>query len=76
MGLPFTGVTETYDFGRNYLSFGSVFYERGYLEQAEAFFRLAEKDDPAAAEPLYGLGSVYLAQQKRKDARASASNAP
>jgi tetratricopeptide (TPR) repeat protein len=69
LGLPFTGVTETYDFGRNYLSFGSVFYERGYLEQAEAFFRLAEKDDPAAAEPLYGLGSVYLAQQKRKDAR-------
>ncbi len=69
LGLPFTGVSETYDVGRNYLSFGSVFYERGYLEHAEAFFRLAEKDDPAAAEPLYGLGSVYLEQQKRKEAR-------
>jgi tetratricopeptide (TPR) repeat protein len=70
LGLPFSGVSATYDVGRNYLSFGSVFYERGYLEQAEAFFRLAEKEDPAAAEPLYGLGSVYLEQQKSKEARA------
>jgi tetratricopeptide (TPR) repeat protein len=69
LGLPFAGVSETYDVGRNYLSFGSVFYERGYLEQAEAFFRLAEKDDPGGAEPLYGLGSIYLEQQKRKEAR-------
>jgi tetratricopeptide (TPR) repeat protein len=68
-GLPFAGVSETYEVGRNYLSFGSVFYERGYLEQAEVFFRLAEKEDPAAAEPLYALGSVYLEQQKRKEAR-------
>jgi tetratricopeptide (TPR) repeat protein len=68
-GLPFAGVSETYEVGRNYLSFGSVFYERGYLEQAEEYFRLAEKEDPGSAEPLYGLGSVYLEQQKRKEAR-------
>jgi len=68
-GLPFAGVSETYEVGRNYLSFGSVFYERGYLEQAEEFFRLAAKDDPGGAEPLYGLGSVYLEQQKRTEAR-------
>ena len=68
-GLPFAGVSETYEVGRNYLSFGAVFYERGYLEQAEEFFRLAEKEDPGGAEPLYGLGSVYLDQQKRKEAR-------
>ncbi len=68
-GLPFAGVSATYEVGRNYLSFGSVFYERGYLEQAEEFFRLAAKDDPGGAEPLYGLGSVYLEQQKRREAR-------
>jgi len=68
-GLPFAGVSGTYEVGRNYLSFGSVFYERGYLEQAEAFFQLAEKENPGAAEPLYGIGSVYLEQQKRKEAR-------
>jgi tetratricopeptide (TPR) repeat protein len=68
-GLPFAGVGETYEVGRNYLSFGAVFYERGYLEQAEEFFRLAEKEDPDSAEPLYGLGSVYLEQEKRKEAR-------
>ncbi|HTB92880.1 MAG TPA: tetratricopeptide repeat protein [Candidatus Sulfotelmatobacter sp.] len=69
LGLPFPGVGHNYDVGRNYLSFGSIFYERGYLDQAEAYFQLAENDDPTAAEPLYGLGSIYLAQQKRKEAR-------
>lgn len=67
--LPFAGVSTTYEVGRNYLSFGAVFYDRGYLEQAEEYFRLATKDDPAGAEPLYGLGSVYLDQKKPKEAR-------
>jgi len=69
-GLPFRGgVGESYEFGRNYLSFGSVFYDHGYLEQAEAYFHLAEKEDPDGADALYGLGSVYLKQQKNKEAR-------
>ncbi len=69
--LPFTGVSDNYEFSRNYLSFGGVFFERGYLAAAENFFQLALKDDPSAAEPYYGLGSVYLQQQKSAEARAS-----
>jgi tetratricopeptide (TPR) repeat protein len=69
--LPFPGADTGYAFGRNYLSLGSVFYERGYLETSETFFRRALKDDPASAEALYGLGSVYLQQQKLKEARES-----
>ncbi len=69
--LPFSGVSETTEFGRNYLSYGSVFFDRGYVEQAESFFRLALADDPSSAEALYGLGSVYLEQQKSAEARAS-----
>jgi tetratricopeptide (TPR) repeat protein len=68
-GLPFRGVSDTYDVGRNYLSFGAAFYDRGYMNQAEAYFRLAEKDDPTSAEALYGLGSVYLEQKKSSEAR-------
>lgn len=68
-GLPFPGLAETYEFDRNYLSLGSVFYDHGYLEQAEAYFRLAEKEDPDGADTLYALGSVYLNQQKNKEAR-------
>ncbi len=67
--LPFPGVSTTYGFGRNYLSFGAVFYERDYLAQSEAYFRLAAKDDPGGAEALYGLGSVYLKQNKNAGAR-------
>ena len=67
--LPFRGVLEANDFKRNYLSFGSVFFQRGYIEQAGAAFQLAFKDDPDSAEALYGIGSVYLNQQKLVEAR-------
>jgi tetratricopeptide (TPR) repeat protein/peroxiredoxin len=69
--LPFPGVSDTIEFGRNHLSYGSVFFQRGYMDQAEASFRIALHDDPSSAEALYGIGSVYLNQQKTADARES-----
>ena len=69
--LPFAGVTETFEFGRNYLSYGSVYFQRGYFEQAAASFQLALRDDPSSAEAHYGLGSAYLNLQKTTEARAS-----
>ena len=69
--LPFPGNTETYEFGRNHLSLASAFFQRGYYDQAEATFRLALQEDPSNAEAHYGLGSVYLKQEKILDARAS-----
>ena len=69
--LPFAGADTGYEFGRNYLSLGSVFYERGYPETSETFFRRALQDDPSSAEALYGLGSIYLQRQKTKEARES-----
>jgi tetratricopeptide (TPR) repeat protein len=69
--LPFPGVIDTQQFRRNYLSYGAVFFQREYLDQAESSFRLALRDDPSSAEALYGLGSVYLKQQKTGEARDS-----
>jgi len=69
--LPFTGADTGYAFGRNYISLGSVFFEHGYPETSAIFFRRALQDDPTSAEALYGLGSVYLQQQKPKEARES-----
>jgi tetratricopeptide (TPR) repeat protein len=69
--LPFPGVSETSEFRRNYLSYGSVYFQRGYFDQAEASFRLALQDNPASAEALYGIGSVYLKQKKATEARNS-----
>jgi tetratricopeptide (TPR) repeat protein len=68
--LPFPGVDTTYEFGRNYLSLGSVFFGRGYYEQAESSFVRVLRDNPSSAEALYGLGSVYLKQNKTAEARA------
>jgi len=67
--MPFPGVSETTDFARNYLSYGSVFFQLGYYDQAGAWFQQALRDDPSSAEALYGLGSVYLQQQNTAKAR-------
>jgi tetratricopeptide (TPR) repeat protein len=70
-GLPFPGIIDNPEFRRNYLSLGSVFFQRGYLDPAEASFRRALRDDPASAEAFYGLGSVYLKQRKNREAQES-----
>jgi tetratricopeptide (TPR) repeat protein/peroxiredoxin len=67
--LPFPGVTDTTDFARNYLSYGSVFFQLGYYDQAGLSFQRALADDPSSAEALYGWGSVYLQQQNTTNAR-------
>ena len=73
--LPFPGVTDASEFSRNYLSYGSVYFQRGYYDQAGASFQRAFRDDPSSAEALYGLGSVYLQQQKTAEARDSFARA-
>jgi tetratricopeptide (TPR) repeat protein len=67
--LPFRGLTQAYEYGRNYFSLGFEFYDRGYFEQAQVYFQQAMKDDPQSAEALYGLGSAYLQLQKSAEAR-------
>jgi tetratricopeptide (TPR) repeat protein/peroxiredoxin len=69
--LPFPGVIDTVEFRRNHLNYGSVFFQRGYYDQAATSFQMALRDDPLSAEALYGLGSVYLQQQKTAPARES-----
>jgi len=69
--LPFHGVSETYEFGRNSLTLGSAFFQRGYFDQAETAFLRALRDDASSAEACYGLGSVYLKQEKAREARDS-----
>jgi len=66
--LPFEGIIETTGFSRNYLSYGAVYFQRGYVDQAEAAFRLALRDNPESAEALYGIGSVYLKKQRPAEA--------
>jgi tetratricopeptide (TPR) repeat protein len=67
--LPFPSASYALEFGRNYLSLGALFFQRGYLDQAEASFQQALREDPSSAEALYGIGSVYLNQDKNAAAR-------
>ena len=68
-GLPFSGVAHGFEFQRNYLSYGSVFFQRGYYEPAGASFERAMRENPSSAEAAYGLGSVYLQQQRNQESR-------
>ncbi len=69
--LPFPSAAYALEFGRNYLSYGALFFQRGYLDQAGAAFQRAFRDDPSSAEALYGIGSVYLNQNKNAAAHES-----
>jgi tetratricopeptide (TPR) repeat protein/peroxiredoxin len=67
--LPFPSANFTLGFARNHLAMGAMFFQRGYLDQAEVAFQQAFRDDPSSAEALYGVGSVYLNQSKNAAAR-------
>ena len=71
LALPFSGLSNGLEFRRNYYGYGSIYFQHGYYDQAEASFRLALNDDPSNAEALYGLGSVYLKKEKNTEARES-----
>jgi tetratricopeptide (TPR) repeat protein len=66
--LPFAG-THRFEFGRNYLSFGSAFFQRGYYEEAAEAFKTALHENASSAEAVYGIGSVYLQQNKNPEAQ-------
>jgi len=67
--LPFPSKQHSLEFGRNHLSTGALFFQRGYLDQAGVAFQQALDDDPTSAEAVYGIGSVYLNQSKDAAAR-------
>jgi Tfp pilus assembly protein PilF len=69
--LPFPGVSATYEYGRNHLSYGSVFFQHGFFHQAKVFFATALRDDPQSAEAHYGLGSVDLKEDNLTAAKSS-----
>jgi tetratricopeptide (TPR) repeat protein/peroxiredoxin len=71
LALPFSGLSSDLEYRRNYFGFGLIYFQRGYYEQSEAWFQLALKDDPSNAEAHYGLGSVYLKQERNSEAKAS-----
>ena len=72
--LPFPG-TSGFEFSRNYLSLGSVFFQQGYYTEAGTFLQSALRDDPSSAEALYGIGSVQLKQERLTEAMQSFTRA-
>jgi tetratricopeptide (TPR) repeat protein len=71
IALPFAGDWYGSDFHRNQFTYALVFAERGYLDQAIDACQSVIESDPTRAEAHYLLGSIYLKQQRSKEARES-----
>ena len=69
--LPLPGVTDTFEFARNYLSYGSIFFQRGYFEQAAVIFPASSSRRPSERRSFLWRGSACLNQGKTAEARAS-----
>jgi tetratricopeptide (TPR) repeat protein/peroxiredoxin len=67
--LPFGGTLHRDVFQRNAFTYGVAFFQRGFLEQAEASFRqviISKPDDP---EAHYNLGTLFLRRNVLPEAR-------
>jgi len=67
--LPFPGTYYGGEFHRNYFSYGVAFSQRGYFDQAAAFFQVVVRDYPYYADAHYNLGTLYLQKKMLTQAR-------
>jgi tetratricopeptide (TPR) repeat protein/peroxiredoxin len=67
--LPFPGTYYGGEFRRNYFSYGVAFSQRGYFDQAVAFFQVVVRDYPDYADAHYNLGTLYLQKKMLSEAR-------
>jgi tetratricopeptide (TPR) repeat protein/peroxiredoxin len=67
--LPFPGTYYGGEFHRNYFSYGVAFSQRGYFDQAVAFFQVVVRDYPGYADAHYNLGTLYLQKKMWSKAR-------
>jgi len=67
--LPFPGHFYSGEVRRNTFTYGVVYYEKGYLDQAVASFQQTLRDTPDYPEAHYNLGTLYLKKQMRAEAK-------
>ncbi len=73
--LPFAGTLHQGSFRRNAFTYGVAFFQRGYLEQAEASFRQVIAAKPEDAEAYYNLGTLCLRRNALPEARVNLERA-
>jgi len=67
--LPLGGTLHQDVFQRNAFTYGVAFFQRGFLEQAEASFRQVVAVKPNDPEAYYNLGTLYLRRNALAEAR-------
>jgi len=67
--LPLGGRLHQDVFQRNAFTYGVAFFQRGFVEQAEASFRQVIAEKPDDPEAYYNLGTLYLRRNALPEAR-------
>ena len=67
--LPFEGTLYQSTFQRNDFTYGIAFFQRGYLDQAAAWFKQVIAVRPDDPEAYYNLGTLYLRKNSLSEAR-------
>jgi tetratricopeptide (TPR) repeat protein len=73
--MPFPGPYYGAAMKHDYLSFGIAFSEYGYIDEAQAAFERAAKDDPGNEVAWFNLGTIYLDKKMYREARKCLSEA-
>ena len=69
LALPFPGQRYLTGFGRNYFTYGTAFFQAGYVDQAIASFQIVIQSDPNDATAHYSLATLYLRKGQPELAR-------
>ncbi|HEY6292344.1 MAG TPA: tetratricopeptide repeat protein [Terriglobia bacterium] len=69
LALPFPGQRYLAGFGRNYFTYGTAYFQAGYLDQAIASFQVAIRSDPNDATAHYSVATLYLQKGEPELAR-------
>lgn len=67
--LPFPGQRYKAGFGRNYFTYGTAYFQAGYLDQALESFQVVVENDPVDAVAHYSMGTIYLQKNDPERAR-------
>jgi tetratricopeptide (TPR) repeat protein/peroxiredoxin len=67
--LPFPGQLHKSSLGRNYFTYGTAYFQAGYLDEALRSFQAVIERDPSDAVAHYSTGTIYLQRNEPEKAR-------
>jgi tetratricopeptide (TPR) repeat protein len=69
LALPFPGRHYGGEFARNFFTYGTAYFQAGYIDEAIHSFEIVLRSDPNNAQACYNLGTLFLQKNEIEPAR-------